>query len=123
MLGLPPPQYVYPNCLACVQINKLAKHGQALRLAASEVLFTRALDAQRAEGKAIFGGGFLLSQEATARKVDAENAAAQSAAENLRRLADVKDDTVYDDSDCVVWPLTERERAIIAQLGKRTSDG
>lgn len=118
-----PPQYVYPNCLACVQINKLAKHGQALRLAASEVLFTRALDAQRAEGKAIFGGGFLLSQEATARKVDAENAAAQSAAENLRRLADVKDDTVYDDSDRVVWPLTERERAIIAQLGKRPADG
>lgn len=114
---------MYPNCLACVQINKLAKHGQALQFREDEVSFTRALDAQRAEGKAIFGAGFLLSQEATARKVEAEGAAAEHAAENLRRLADVKDDTVYNEDCCVVWPLTDRELGIIAQLGKRPADG
>ena len=106
-----------------MQINKLAKHGQALQFKASEVAFTRALDAQRAEGKAIYGAGFLLSHEATARKVDAETAAAAAAAENLRKIADVQDDSCINEDGRVIWPLTERELALIAQLGKDRADG
>lgn len=117
-----PPQYVYPNCLVCVQVNKLAKHGQALQLRPSEVSFTRALDAQRAEGKAIFGAGFLLSREATQRKIDAEDAAAADAAANLRRIAALHNDACVSEDGAVVWPLTDREKALIAKLGKEPAD-
>lgn len=118
-----PPQYVYPNCLACVQINKLAKHGQALQLKADEVSFTRALDAQRAEGKAIFGGGFLLSHDATERKMDAESAAAARAAENLRRIASLSDEKTISEDGRVIWPLTDRELALIQTLGRGSGHG
>ena len=100
-----------------MQVNKLAKHGQALQLRPSEVSFTRALDAQRAEGKAIFGAGFLLSREATQRKIDAEDAAA-----NLRRIAALHNDACVSEDSAVVWPLTDREKALIAKLGKEPAD-
>ena len=40
----------------------------------------RALDAQKDKGKAIYGGGFLLSEKAAAEKAAAEKAAAEKAA-------------------------------------------
>ena len=87
------PVYSYPDCVASVAINKLAKYGQALRIRAEDAVFVRALDAQKEQGKAIYGGGFLLSAPAAAEKAAAEKAAA------LR------------------WSLSDRERTLIASLG------
>ena len=82
------PVYSYPDCVASVAINKLAKYGQTLRIRAEDAVFVRALDAQKDQGKAIYGGGFLLSASAAAEKAAA-----------LR------------------WSLSERERTLIASLG------
>ena len=87
------PVYSYPDCVASAAINKLAKYGQTLRIRAEDAVFVRALDSQKDQGKAIYGGGFLLSASAAAEKAAAEKAAA------LR------------------WSLSERERTLIASLG------
>ena len=94
------PVYSYPDNVCSVAINKLTKYGQALRIPESEAVFIRALDCQKDQGKAIFGGGFLLSAKAAAEKAAAEKAAAEKAAATR-------------------WPLSERERTLIASLGGR----
>ncbi len=92
------PVYSYPDCVVSVAINKLAKYGQALRISAGDAAFCRALDAQKEQGKTIYGAGFLLSAEAAAEKAAAEKAAAEKAA-------------------ALRWSLSDRERALIASLG------
>ena len=92
------PVYAYPDNVCSVAMNKLAKYGQALRISAADAVFIRALDAQKEQGKAIFGGGFLLSGSAAAEKAAAEKAAAEKAA-------------------ALRWPLSERERTLVASLG------
>ena len=81
------PVYSYPDAVLTVAANKLAKYGQALQIPATACSFTRALDAQRESGKAIYGAGFLLSEKAAAEKAAATK-----------------------------WKLSERELAIIAEL-------
>ena len=98
------PNYEYPPNVCCVQLNKLAKYGQALRIRASDAMFIRALDSQKEQDKAIFGGGFLISEEAAAEKAAAEKAAAEKAAAEK-------------------WPLSDRERELIAKLGTEQSNG
>ena len=88
MRGDPLPVYDYPHCVASVQINKLVKYGQSLQIRENEAAFIRALDAQKENGKAIFGGGFLLSQKAAAEKAAA-----------------------------VCWALSDREKALQESLG------
>ncbi|MBR2697503.1 MAG: hypothetical protein IKE76_02850 [Clostridia bacterium] len=99
------PVYSYPDNVCSVAINKLTKYGQALRIPESEAVFIRALDCQKDQGKAIFGGGFLLSAKAAAEKAAAEKAAAEKAA--AEKAAATR------------WPLSERERTLIASLGGR----
>ena len=82
------PSYVYPVNLVSVAINKLAKYGAPLRIYPEDAAFIRALDSQRTDGKAIYGGGFLLSEKAAAEKAAA-----------------------------AVWDLSDRERTLIASLG------
>lgn len=88
------PHYDYPDCVAVsARMNKLARYGEDLRIREADALFTRAMDAQREVDKAIFGGGFFLSASAAAEKAAAEKAAATR------------------------WQLSDRERALIANLG------
>lgn len=61
------------------------------RVKASDVAFTRALDSQRAVRKAIFGCGYLLSENKAAELKAAE--------------------------DVTVWPLNDKEKQIIEKLG------
>ena len=69
--------------------------------------FVRALDAQRAHKKAIFGGGFLLSEKSTAEKLKAEKAAAEKAAAEKANAEKV---------GAEVWGLSDRELEIIREL-------
>ena len=88
------PHYDYPDCVAVsARMNKLARYGENLQIPEADALFTRAMDAQREADKAIFGGGFFLSTSAAAEKAAAEKAAATR------------------------WQLSDRERALIANLG------
>lgn len=97
-------RYSYPPHLLSVGDFDIVKHGVSLRLSASDVAFTRALDAQREKNKAIFGAGFLLSEKAAAEKTAAERAAAERAA--------------AEKATAEKWQLSEREWEIVHSLGQ-----
>ena len=98
------PKYQYPDCVVSAAIlHKLAHHGQKLTIKSEDCFFVRALDAQREEGKTIFGTGFLISEKAAAEKAAAEKAAAEKAA--AEKAAAER------------WRLSEEEKRIISNLG------
>lgn len=87
------PKYEYPDhVLTAAMGQRYAKYGVRLSVSADECCLLGALDSQRDAGKAIFGGGLLLSERAAAERAAAERAAAHR------------------------WPLSERERAVVARL-------
>ena len=90
------PKYSYPNeVVTASKIGYLSRYGEEFKVKSEDCVFVRALDSQKAVGKAIFGSGYLLSERAAAEKAAAEKAAA------------------------VKWPLSEKEKAIIRMLGKK----
>lgn len=101
------PSYSYPvELLTSARLEWIGLHGQDLRIREGECVRVSALDSQRSVGKAIFGGGLLLSERAAAERAAAERAAAERAA--AERAA------------AHVWKLSDREREIIDSIGKRT---
>ena len=99
-----PPKYAYPSEL--LTVSRLGKIGRQVefRVKASDVAFTRALDSQKAVKKAIYGGGYLLSEAKAAELKAAELKAAE-----LKAAEDV-----------TVWPLSETERRIIENLAQES---
>ena len=91
------PTYTYPDEVITSKSYLLSKYGQRFRVKADECRFIRALDAQKTQDKAIYGGGFLLSEKAAAEKAAAEKAAAEKV-------------------DAHVWELSEREWQIIKEM-------
>ena len=88
------PGYTYPDCVMTpIRIAPTAKW-ITLRVRAEYASFIRALDAQRDHGKAIYGAAFLLSEKAAAEKAAAEK------------------------REQFVWALSDREKEIVAALGK-----
>ena len=84
------PRYVYPDeVLTAASAARLCRYGQAMTLTVQETEFIRALDAQKENDVTIFGSGYLLGSRAAAERAAAEH-----------------------------WQLSERERAIIAQMDK-----
>lgn len=101
------PIYDYPdNVCTGARLNFLSNHGVELRIRSEDVQFCRALDAQKAHKKVIFGGGFLLSEKAAAEKVAAEKVAAEKAAAKKRDPMSQK------------WELSAREREIVKKLSE-----
>ena len=97
------PKYVYPDCvLTAAAAYRLCKYGVAYTLRRGECLRIPALDAQRREGKSVFGSGYLLSSRAAAERAAAERAAAERAA--AERAA------------ATFWQLSAREKAMIEYL-------
>lgn len=88
------PKYSYPDeVLTATMLCYMAAHGVSLEIGGSDAHFIRALDAQKASGKGLFGSGFLLSEKAAAEKAAAEK---------------VNTD---------IWELSEREWEIVRGLG------
>ena len=81
-----------------IRIAPTAKY-VALKILPLDACFTRALDAQKTQGKCVYGGAFLLSEKAAAEKAAAEKAAAEK-------------------REQFVWQLSEREAALVASLGQ-----
>ena len=89
------PKYIYPDCvISAAYAQKYSKYGVDYKVRRKDAYFTRALDSQKGQKKGIFGGGLLLSERAAAERAAAERAAA------------------------IIWPLSDRERDIIARLGQ-----
>ena len=89
------PKYTYPlEIVTAAMVQRYCKYGVAFSVSADEAVQVRALDSQRAQKKAVFGGGLLLSPQKAAERAAAERAAA------------------------TIWGLSERERQISNELGK-----
>ena len=103
------PKYSYPDeVLTATMLCYMAAHGVSLEISERDAHFIRALDAQKASGKGLFGSGFLLSEKAAAEKAAAEKAAAEKAAAEKAAAEKVNTD---------IWKLSEREWAIVRGLG------
>lgn len=90
------PKYSYPgHVLTASTLNTMARYGVPFAVRARDCCRVSALDSQRTVGKAIFGGGLLLSNAAAAEKAAAEKAAV------------------------TVWELSARELAIVEKLGEQ----
>lgn len=88
------PSYKYPdNVISPAILNGLANVD--LKIRRKEALYIKTLDAQRVKKKAVYGGGYLVSDYAAARLKAARLKAAR---------------------ESVVWELSERERTLISRL-------
>ena len=102
------PKYTYPdNIVTAAILQRWAHYGIDFQVRRGECAHVSKLDAQRESGKAIFGGGLLLSNQKAAERAAAERAAAERAAAEraaAERAAAHK------------WELSDRELAIVAGL-------
>jgi len=97
------PVYSYqPELLTAARLGYIGVHGQSLKIREGQCVMVAALDAQRASGKSVFGGGLLLSERAAAERAAAERAAAERAAAH-------------------VWGLSDRERQLVASMSKHVT--
>lgn len=112
------PAYTYPhNIVNAAQLRKIVYHGVEMRIRPEDATFIRAMDTQRAEGKGIYGSGFLLSSRAAAEKAAAEKAAAEkAAAEKAAAEKAAAEKAAAEKAAATRWPLSEREKAIIAEM-------
>ena len=96
----PLPKYSYPDEIVTAAIaQRWCQYGVTWRVGWEDAVQIRALDAQKAADKHVFGGGLFLSERAAAEKAAAEKAAAENGATQ-------------------VWRLSDREKALSAALGK-----
>ena len=58
--------------LLFVLLYYMTAHSVSLEIGGSDAHFIRALDAQKASGKGLFGSGFLRSEKAAAEKVNTD---------------------------------------------------
>ena len=90
------PKYRYPQEVFTATIGaKLSSCGIDYRIPRSGAVFIRRLDSQIESGKALFGGGLLLSKKAAAEKAAAE-----------KKIPD----------DTIAWELSDRERDLVNTL-------
>lgn len=98
------PKYAFPDCVITAAIlQRWSKHGIPYRLEKQDCMRISALDSMKEAGKAIYGGGYLLSEKAAQERAEAERAAIAAAAAGGG----------YD----AVWNISERERRITDRLG------
>jgi hypothetical protein len=99
------PKYEYPgNVITAPMVGRMSRYGVDFALRVDESHKIGFLDAQKEEGKGIFGGGYLVSEKAAAEKAAAEKAAAEKAA--------------AEKTNAYVWQLSNRELEIIESLNR-----
>ena len=104
------PKYSYPaHVLTAAMLQRFSKYGVHFEVRRSDCVRVSELDAQKEHGKSIFGSGLLMSDSKAAEKAAAEKAAAEKVAAEKAAAEKV---------ECEVWELSERERAIVAALGR-----
>jgi hypothetical protein len=85
------------------KVAYMVEKGVSFRVSKNDAKHCKGLDDQKKHKKAMFGGGFLLSEKAAAEKAAAEKAAAEKAAAEKENV--------------IIWQLSNREKSIINNLG------
>lgn len=113
------PKYNYPDEVITAAIAaRWCKHGIDYRLDPTDCVKITALDAQKEAGKAVFGGGFLLSERAATERASAEQIAVErAAAETERAIVAAAERLAAERAAATRWQLSDREREIVARLG------
>ena len=84
-------KYIYPDHVLTAAIaQRWCKYGVQYVLQRRDCMRISGLEAQKAKGDSIFGGGFLLSTRAAAERAAAERAAAERAAAERWELRDTE---------------------------------
>ena len=104
-------------------LSRYAVHGVEFEIRPEECQRISALDSMKEVGKALFGGGFLLSDGAAER-----NEAAETQKEENKRQAELErmENAIHGGTaeigsgGTVVWSISDREREIIASLGRES---
>lgn len=98
-------RYEYPpHVITGTRIGHLRPKDGDLKFNRGEIKFIRRLDAQKPHKKSIFGGGFLISDDAAARRVQAEK-------ETEEWLYDTGQLETHE------WELSDAEKEIVKELG------
>lgn len=98
-------KYKYPpHAITATQVGSIRPHGGDLKFNRSEIKHIRQLDAQKPHKKTIFGSGFLISDDAAARRAQAE----KETEEWLRETGQLETHE---------WELSEAEKKIVKELG------
>jgi hypothetical protein len=106
-------KFVYPdNIITAATLQKLSQHGTELVIPRRSCVYIKDSDSCKAQGRSLFGGGFLLSERAAAERAAAERAAAERAA--AERAAAER--AAAERAAATKLLLSERERRIIARL-------
>lgn len=110
------PKYAYPgHIVTAASLQRYSRYGVNFKVHKKDCTPIYALDAQRPMGKAIFGGGLLLSDCVAAERVAAERVAAERAA--VERAAVER----AAERAAIEWQLSDRERDIVAMLSLEPS--
>ena len=113
-----PPKYAFPDCVITAAIlQRWSKHGIPYRLEKQDCTRISALDSMKEVGKAIYGGGYLLSEKAAQVRAEAERAAIAAAAAGGGMTQCGTLVSVNGESR-IAWGISERERAIMKRLGQ-----
>lgn len=114
------PKYVYPNNVtSAALLGKIAK-GADLKIMKDDCYQISQLQSQKRLGKGIFGNGFLLSEKAAAEKeVVGKEAIKNAAIEKAEKESKVAERAA---AEAIVWELSESEKRIIKQLGKKNEN-
>lgn len=106
------PVYEYPpNVITATMVGWIVENGVPYKLRKEDAFHVRALDHQRANKKAIFGSGFLISDRAAQEKAEAKKAAEEKAKQEKETTTERH-----------VWVLSDEERALVQQLNERSRD-
>ena len=103
------PKYEYPHhVITSARLAKLVNRGLEFFFSDEDLSFTRTLDSQRPLKKALFGAGYLISeQKALEQKALEQKALEQKALEQKVREQEQR----------IFWELSDREKEIIKNLG------
>ena len=116
------PKYDYPmHVVTAAMVQRYAKYGVDFCVRRRDSVQCKELDAQRQYGKAVFGGGLLVSTRAAAERAAAERAAAErAAAERAAAERAAAERAAAERAAATTWELSERERHLIALIDERS---
>lgn len=114
------PKYEYPpQVVTAAMLCFLSKYGEEFVLEHKETSDKIGyLDAQKGNDKGIYGGGFLISEQAAQRKMEAEKRIEENQVEWDQEIAEREREREEGaKARKIIWKLSERELEIIKNLG------
>lgn len=107
-------QYEYPdNIVTAATLNKLARYSE-LKIKKKSCTAINKIDGAKEQGVSLFGGGYLISENAAAAKEAAAKEAAEKAAARKEAAQKARDKAAAE--KIIKIELSDREKAIIATL-------